>query len=923
MAETAPDRNLHERVIPVSAAPARTSALDRKIVGNLDLERCIYIVVFAIALLTRLYILGQRPYHHDESIHAFFSWKIDDAGIADYKYDPVYHGPLLYYWTALVLKIFGDSDFTARLSPVSFGFVLLGFAWPLRRYLGRWGAICFVLLFTFSPALTYFTRFLRHDIYVAVGNMMLVYFGFRYAETRNARHLYLAAVGLAIAFCNKEDMYALTPVFFACVVLMLLWEVLHATDWRPVLRQVNGEVGAFCKQAAVPLLTSIVIFVVISLVLYTSLLSHKENWNPVNRALSYWWGQHEIKRIGGPWWYYFPFMLLYEPLIFFPALLLLLGPLLQPGSHERPSTRFFAYATWGVFAAFVVCLFAAPARAPLVLLGTLPFAGLTLMRRWLPDRFTRFVVIWTLGSFGFYSWAQEKVPWLLVPVLLPMVLLAAIYFRTLIERGMIARPAAALPLIAVGGLTIWTLIACNYMYDAPHPEEAGGKNDFSAHRHADLLAYVQSTYDDTKLVMKRIEDVGAALGTGTQTRLAVSGNATWPLSWYLRHYPVNWGADVRSVDTPVVIVDTDAAPALDKALGDKYDKIHFQIRGWWEPDWRQMTVPNVVKFLTTRESWSGVGSSDAVMYVLKDLKAGEKLAPIAVNPPPAAHGYQQAPGLLQPVAIWGEKGDGPGQFVEPRGVAVDSGGNIYVIDAKNNRVQKLGVDGKPLLAWGHEGQEPGNFKDPCGIAVGPDGAVYVADTWNHRIQKFDANGHAIGTEWHADPGFWGPRGIAAAPDGSAVYVTDTGNKRVVAFDTNGKQTLAWGHEGSKPGEFIEPVGIVADKGGRVIVADTGNHRVQIFDSKGTFVKEFQVSGWEEFYSEPYLALLGDDILNTDSFNHRCGRYADGALVYSWGKTGSGAGDFNRPIGIATDTQGAVYVTDTLNNRIQKFVLPPK
>ena len=60
---------------------------------------------------------------------------------------------------------------------------------------------------------------------------------------------------------------------------------------------------------------------------------------------------------------------------------------------------------------------------------------------------------------------------------------------------------------------------------------------------------------------------------------------------------------------------------------------------------------------------------------------------------------------------------------------------------------------------------------------------------------------------------------------------------------------------------------------------------------------------------------------TDSFNHRCARYTDGKLVYSWGKTGAGRGDFNRPIGIATDAQGAVYVADTMNNRIQKFVLP--
>jgi tripartite motif-containing protein 71 len=200
--------------------------------------------------------------------------------------------------------------------------------------------------------------------------------------------------------------------------------------------------------------------------------------------------------------------------------------------------------------------------------------------------------------------------------------------------------------------------------------------------------------------------------------------------------------------------------------------------------------------------------------------------------------------------------------------------------------------------------------------------VYVADTWNHRIQKFDANGKFIG-EWKAEKPFWGPRGIAVAPDGSAVYVTDTGNKRVVKFDSSGKELLAWGKDGSKPGELIEPVGIAVTDGGEVIVADTGNRRIQIFDAAGKFIREYPVFGWEEFYSEPYIALLGPDLVVTDSYNHRAARYSNGTLVESWGKSGSDEGDFNRPIGIATDKAGAIYVSDTMNNRIQKFVLPEK
>jgi uncharacterized protein (TIGR03663 family) len=911
MAEREPVRNLTE---PPAAAAG--SALDRPLIGSLTLEKCLYIVVLLVAIANRSYMLGDRPYHHDESIHAFFSWKVVDEGIANYKYDPVYHGPVLYYASALVMKLFGDSDFTARLSAVFFGFGILALAWPLRRYLGRWAALMFLVLVTFSPALTYFTRFIRHDVFVGLGNLLAVYFAFRYAETRRALHLYVSATGLAIAFSCKEDMYALGPVMVLSLALMLVWEVVYANDWRAQLKATWSETSSLLKGAVVPILTSTIIFLVICLLFYTSLLTHRENWNPVTPALKYWWGQHEIKRIGGPWYYYFPQLLAYDPLILIPGFLLMFVPLITPAAREKRPTKILWYLTIVAFAAFIGCIFYDWHLAGVVILAPLSLAGLTLMLRWLPNRFTRFLCIWTIGCFGFYSWAQEKVPWLLFPILLPTALLAAIWFGERIEKGTLRRPLPLLAVSAVSALTLWTLIASNYLYSAPRPAEVPGP------RHAELLAYVQSTYD-IDVVMDRIHQVGKVLGTGEKTRLAVSGNATWPLSWYLRHYPVNWSADVRNVDTPVLIIDKEATNSLDKALAEKYEKVPFEIRGWWEPDTKLLNITTAVRWLLTREAFSGVGSSDAVMYVLKDLQPGATIAAIAVNPPPAPRGYPQAPSLDKPVAVWGVKGSGPGQFNEPRGLAVDSGGNIYVVDSKNNRVQKLSPEGASLATWGQEGSDPGQFKDPCGIAIGPDNSVYVADTWNHRIEKFDPNGKLL-VEWREQTsGFWGPRGIAVSPDGQYVYVSDTGNKRIVRFDSSGKQLNLWGHEGSKASELIEPVGLAVDKEGQVHVADTGNHRVQIFSADGTFVREHMVSGWEEFYTEPYLAMLGDDLLVTDSFAHRCARYGkEGNLLYSWGKTGSGTGDFNRPIGIAADAQGAVYVSDTMNNRIQKFVLPP-
>ena len=225
-----------------------------------------------------------------------------------------------------------------------------------------------------------------------------------------------------------------------------------------------------------------------------------------------------------------------------------------------------------------------------------------------------------------------------------------------------------------------------------------------------------------------------------------------------------------------------------------------------------------------------------------------------------------------------------------------------------------------LAVWGEQGDKPGQFKDPHGIAVGPDGSVYVADTWNHRVQKFDPDGKFI-KAWQPDPGFWGPRGIAVNKEGT-VYVTDTGNKRIVSFNKDGVQIEYWGTDGSAPGQLIEPVGIAVNPAEEVVVADTGNRRMQFFLNDGTFQREWPVDGMEEFYTEPYVTTRGDEVFVTDSFNHRFARYVDGKLSGVWGKSGSGGGDFNRPIGIASAPDGSIYVSDTMNNRIQKFNVPP-
>src|ERR1041385_3027868 len=120
--------------------------LDRPVFGRFRLEHILHAALLATAVILRVLWLGQRPLHHDESIHAYYSWRILTEGPSDYHYDPVYHGPTLYYLTAAFQGLLAPSDTSARMTPVACGLGLILLAWPLRRIFGRREALAYAIL---------------------------------------------------------------------------------------------------------------------------------------------------------------------------------------------------------------------------------------------------------------------------------------------------------------------------------------------------------------------------------------------------------------------------------------------------------------------------------------------------------------------------------------------------------------------------------------------------------------------------------------------------------------------------------------------------------------------------------------------------------------------------------------------------------
>src|SRR6185436_1566576 len=100
-----------------------------------------------------------------------------------------------------------------------------------------------------------------------------------------------------------------------------------------------------------------------------------------------------------------------------------------------------------------------------------------------------------------YGWAQEKVPWLLVPQLLPLTLVAARWWAQRIEDRTLFKPSVLIPTSLVGALTLWSMVVSNFIWDAPKPDEPGARQD-PVVRHENMPSYVQSTSDIHKVYRK-------------------------------------------------------------------------------------------------------------------------------------------------------------------------------------------------------------------------------------------------------------------------------------------------------------------------------------------------------------------------------------------------------------------------------------
>ncbi len=874
------------------APTAETTWLDRSVAAlvRVNWETVAWVVLLVLAAVSRFYDLGARAMGHDESLHAVYSYELYKSGT--YVHNPMMHGPFLFHANALIYALFGVTDATTRIMPALAGMGMVAMAWAYRRWLGRTGALVIGILFAISPSILFHSRYIRNDIYIALSAMIWIYGMFRYAEERKVRWLYVLVLGMALGIISKENQFMSGAIFGAFIAAVAVWRWWH--NHEALNRSVFADLAVLMLTLILPftspfgylvgekllgwetvnwasftanapmliefavmviLATSLAIgvayywytiaragdtrqrltfttwgglmltFWAIVVIFFTTFFT-----NPINGlatgivgSLGYWLAQQEVQRGSQPWYYYGILTTLYE---FLPLILSVGGAaalsigLGKSDWQTTPKTDLPA----SVVNAEPHPEFISPAMVRTILVV--------------------FLLWWSVGAWAAYSFAGEKMPWLLTHITQPMALLGGWWLGRSISQtdwrqatkdqsvwlvGLIpalifalatlfgANPFGGRDLSAVddtirfvlamvmtGGLLYlaWTWINRSGWPNALRMMGLGVAlvlfvltlrvsyrlTYVNYNMATEYLVYAHAG-PDVKRALAEIEELSQRTVGDREIRIAYGNDAAWPMSWYMKFYPnsVFFGTNPNqdTMSAPIVIAASDDYEKVDPYLARDYVYRNYRMIWWPEESYKNLTLEQV---------WGA----------LTDPVRRERLWQIWF--------YRNHPD--RDVLSWPHRHE---FRLYIRKDLAQTVWDLNVIPTASEAAAAFDYPELDLTATSVFGGIYNNLaiSQPRDVAVDGQGNRYILDSGNNRVLVLDS------------------AGTMRLTFGSSCLLNDAGQPGCVDPDAAGPLKLG-------DGQFREPWGIAVAPDGTIFVADTWNGRIQVFDNEGNFLRKWGI-----------------------------------------------------------------------------------
>ena len=512
-----------------SASRKRTSAavdFDQNADVSENVWRASAAAILVVGAFLRLFNLSLVPLHHDEGVNGNFLVTLVREG--KYFYDPQnYHGPTLYYFSAIIPWIFrffggkaaadnyGLTTFNIRLVTALFGIATILLALMLRKRLGTIGALSAAGLIAISPGAVYLSRYFIHESLYVFFTFGIVVTALKYFDTGRPLYLILGSISAALMVATKETWIINGPVLLIALVATLIYfwlrdksdpsrssEDLSVSDrLRTTLDRLGGPI-----QLTTIALVAFSVFILVNVLFYSSFFTnYPKGVSDALKTLNLWRQRtHEHEH---PWYQYTYWLLLEEG-----ALMILagLGALI---------------AVW---------------RAN--------------------NRLAVFLSLWSFGLLAAYSLVGYKTPWISLNFIVPLALTSGytldVAYQKLREfRQPRAFIAIAVLLVAFCGYQLYQL---NFV-----------------HYDDDQLPYVYAhTKREMLTMLSEIDRIAKKNGTGTDTGIAIVSPDYWPLPWYFRDYKrVGYYQQIVPTNEAIIIGETAQEDQLKATYGDRYDLI--------------------------------------------------------------------------------------------------------------------------------------------------------------------------------------------------------------------------------------------------------------------------------------------------------------------------------------------------------------